>query len=155
MKEDIKELILKEFKKAENTYPRFASAHEGYAILLEEVEEMNHESEILNEQLHMLWQDIKGNKVSNQLEYLHALNKRSLLLIEEAIQVTAMIVRFEDNIFDEEKDITVRIVSGDGWYFHFTGTTYDIIKQGNYYKIINGIDEGKLLDIKNCKIIRQ
>lgn len=63
-----------EFKLATNKYGKFHSAHEGYAILLEEVEE--------------LWDNIKLNQDKPE---------RNRLIQEEAIQVAAMAIRL---IFD-------------------------------------------------------
>ena len=57
-----------EVKRAREMYPRFNSTHEGYAILLEEVEE--------------LWDEIKQKQSDN------------LKLRTEAIQVGAMAIRF-------------------------------------------------------------
>lgn len=58
--------IFHEAIEARRAYPPFNSSHEGYAVLLEEVDE--------------LWADVKTNNVE------HA--------IEEAIQVGAMAIRF-------------------------------------------------------------
>ena len=51
-------------------FPPFHSAHEGYAVLLEEVDE--------------LWDEIKGNKKPGAYERMR----------KEAIQVGAMVLRF-------------------------------------------------------------
>ncbi len=61
----IVELILKELSRAEAKFPKFASDHEGYAVLLEEVDE--------------LWDEIKANNRPNTQA--------------EAIQVAAMALR--------------------------------------------------------------
>ena len=60
------ELIIKEYKQAENKFGVFNSDHEGYAVILEEMDE--------------LWDTIKTNDRKNR-------NK-------EAIQVAAMTLRF-------------------------------------------------------------
>lgn len=62
--------ILDELSRARNRFPEFNSAHEGYAVLLEEVEE--------------LWTEIKDNKRVDS-ERIPAMRK-------EAIQCGAMIV---------------------------------------------------------------
>lgn len=66
--------IRKEFDRASTLYPKFNSNHEGYAVLLEEVEE--------------LWNEIKrskGTRINSQMK-------------AELIQVGAMVVRFLDNL---------------------------------------------------------
>jgi len=60
-------LILKELEEARRKWPEFNSYHEGYAILLEEVDE--------------LWEEIKGGQDPDKL-------------LREAIQVAAMAMRF-------------------------------------------------------------
>lgn len=62
--------ILSEHTKAISKFPKFASPHEGYAILQEEVDE--------------LWDAIKGRKRQGNGDHLK----------DEAIQVAAMAYRF-------------------------------------------------------------
>lgn len=62
--------VLNEFQIANLNFPKFNSAHEGYAILLEEVNE--------------LWENIKLNQSTPG---------RTELIRNEAIQVTAMAIR--------------------------------------------------------------
>ena len=62
--------IYTEYRKAISQFPPFHSAHEGYAILLEEVDE--------------LWDEVKGNKKPGAYERME----------KEAIQVGAMALRF-------------------------------------------------------------
>ncbi len=62
--------ITGEFKRANAKYPRFASRHEGYAILKEEVDE--------------LWEEIKRKPEATDMNKVK----------EEAIQVAAMALRF-------------------------------------------------------------
>ena len=57
-----------EVKRARQIYPKFNSTHEGYAVMLEEIDE--------------LWDEIKQKKSS------------PAKLREEAIQVGAMAIRF-------------------------------------------------------------
>lgn len=72
--QEILEVITAEFFKATKKFGSFHNAHEGYAVLLEEVDE--------------LWENIKLNqKTENRIE----------LIKEEAIQVSAMAIRI---IFD-------------------------------------------------------
>jgi len=71
MKEsDIIKLIEKEYKEAIKKYSSFNSAHEGYAVIKEELDE--------------LWEEIK-NKY----------NKRNYQkMMKESIQISAMAIRF-------------------------------------------------------------
>lgn len=68
--EDIVRLVTHEVDKAMNKYPEMKSPHEGYAILLEEVDE--------------LWDLVKAKQDRHDL----------LSMRKEAIQVAAMAIRF-------------------------------------------------------------
>lgn len=68
---DILELVAEEVAFAISKYPTFNSAHEGYAIILEELDE--------------LWEVIKLKQETPN---------RDLKIRKEAIQVAAMAVRF-------------------------------------------------------------
>lgn len=73
--------ILKEYKLAEKTYLPFNSVHEGYAVILEEVEELK----------------------------VHVFQKESVRDIEkmknEALQIAAMSLRFMFDVCPHENDI--------------------------------------------------
>lgn len=64
-----------EFIKATSKYGKFNSSHEGYAVLLEEVDE--------------LWEEVKANAPKERLR-------------EECIQVAAMALRFLVDCCTEE-----------------------------------------------------
>ena len=64
------DLALVELERAMRLFPPFNSAHEGYAVILEEMDE--------------LWEEVKG----------HAGPERTARMREEAIQVAAMALRF-------------------------------------------------------------
>lgn len=63
-------LVLEEVERAQQKYPPFNSAHEGYAVLLEEVDE--------------LWDEVKMAPTRRRSDFMYA----------EAVQVAAMAVRF-------------------------------------------------------------
>lgn len=68
---NLSEEVYEEFLKASSKFPAFASEHEGYAILLEEVDE--------------LWEAVKLNQKRPE---------RHNLCRKECIQVAAMALRF-------------------------------------------------------------
>lgn len=63
-------LVATEYQRASSLYPKFNSAHEGYAVLLEEVEE--------------LWDEVKKSPKKRTIPKMR----------EEAVQVAAMALRF-------------------------------------------------------------
>jgi hypothetical protein len=78
----INEAVQDEFYKASEKFNKFNSAHEGFAVLKEEVDE--------------LWEAVKLNKTKHP--------DRNDLMLKEAIQVTAMGLRFlHDVCFEKEE----------------------------------------------------
>ncbi len=70
--------VLGELDLAERTFPPFNSAHEGYAVLLEEVDE--------------LWGEVKASP---------PINRRPEQLRKKAVQVAAMALRFIRDVCDK------------------------------------------------------
>ena len=69
---------IKEVSRAREMWPSMHSAHEGYAVLLEEVEE--------------LWEHVKANQKRRNIEDMRT----------EAIQVAAMAICFAAEVCNEE-----------------------------------------------------
>lgn len=72
---DISNDALSECERAVRLHGPFASAHEGYAVLLEEVDE--------------LWDEVKNR------------DKNKERMREEALQIAAMAIRFVHDVCDE------------------------------------------------------
>ena len=73
-KEDVFIAVAEEVAGAIKMFPRpFASAHEGFAILKEEVDE--------------LWEDVRMSQLGDQ-------EHRQVCMRKEAVQVAAMAIRF-------------------------------------------------------------
>lgn len=64
--------VLAEYQDAKGLFPDFATAHEGYAVLLEEVDE--------------LWDHVKVKQAKRDVDKMR----------KEAVQVAAMAMRFID-----------------------------------------------------------
>jgi hypothetical protein len=71
--------VVAEYRRAKQKWPPFNSTHEGYAVLLEEVDE--------------LWEHVRRRPVLRDLE----------LMRHEAIQVAAMAIRFASELCDEAR----------------------------------------------------
>lgn len=76
---DILDAVSLEVRNATEKWPPFNSAHEAYAVLAEEVDE--------------LWDHVKTNQKKRDLADMQ----------KEAIQVAAMAVRFALEVCDEER----------------------------------------------------
>ena len=76
---EVLDLAYQEICIAKHNWPPFNSAHEAFAVLKEEVDE--------------LWDHIKTNQKKRDLKAMH----------DEAIQVAAMALRFASEVCDEIK----------------------------------------------------
>jgi hypothetical protein len=70
---------LREAIAADRKWPKYNSAHEGFAVLWEEVEE--------------LWEIVKTKQPSRDLEHMRT----------EAIQIAAVAIRFAADVCNEER----------------------------------------------------
>ena len=76
--------------------PTYASEHEGYAVLLEEVEEACEAANYMQDALKILWTSIRQNEFSNfELSQVYNYAKG---LAEEAVQVAAVCERFMETV---------------------------------------------------------
>ena len=94
----VNELVSQELKMANTNFPPFNSRHEGYAVLLEEVEEAEWDMEAVRSATDSLWHAIKRDMpipVAGVKNY-------AVRLACEAIQVAAMCDKFSD--FKDSKE---------------------------------------------------
>ena len=89
---EVDQIVPRELERANKKFPQFHSAHEGWAVIQEEIEECGDElSEIFSAQKEA-WEEIRADKKPNvniAFVYGHAIN-----LVCEAIQVAAMCKKF-------------------------------------------------------------
>jgi hypothetical protein len=81
--DEIRSAVISEFSRASKKFPRFHSAHEGYAIILEEMIELRAE---------VFLNPVKG--LSNEGEITEAITAHRARMQREAIQCAAMCFRF-------------------------------------------------------------
>jgi hypothetical protein len=94
----VEKLAAEELERANKKFPLFHSTHEGYAVILEEVQETQYELKWVNEILDGMWEDIKNNFPDNEIyPYLEAIKSHAIYLAAEAIQVAAMAQKFQDS----------------------------------------------------------
>ena len=86
----IRNLVEIELSAANERFPQFHSAHEGYAVSLEEVEECECEIDAMQYCLNCLWRQTKCNVPTEPKELQNA----AVRLACEAIQVAAMCRKF-------------------------------------------------------------
>ena len=92
---DIRVLVDKELASANERFPQFHSAHEGYAVIQEEVDELSAETALVEKTANELWEHIKSNKPSGVIEYdADWVGRYAINAACEAIQVAAMCKKF-------------------------------------------------------------
>lgn len=95
VKDDVKRLTQKELEEANKRFPLFASPHEAWAILREEMTEVETERYLLDSYVeNRLWNEVRKNleipKEDLEEVYIMAVN-----MAVESIQVAAMIKKIE------------------------------------------------------------
>ncbi len=88
--------IEEELLEANKKFRAFASTHEGYAVTLEELQELKEDFELVEEQLERIWQLTKGNADKQTFEeVLEEAIEDATMLVSEAIQTAAMLRKFQ------------------------------------------------------------
>lgn len=93
----IEKLAEMEKQDANRKFPLFHSMHEGYAVLLEEVEEAREALNLAEGSLSMLWAHVRDNNAGRALEFAGRVREHALDLAVEAVQVAAMAQKFIDS----------------------------------------------------------
>lgn len=100
MDDTIKHLIKEESDLAKNLYEPFNSPYEGYAVLKEELEEVEDYTDDLDTDLALMWQYIKMGETDKSVIVAEKLQSVCRQAMKEIIQVAAMsdryITRFKD-----------------------------------------------------------
>ena len=91
----VEQLTNNELSGANEKFPMFHSTHEAYAVLKEEIEELECEIEEIKILLSEIWQQIRLNQ--NNKEIIQQLKRRALFSACKAIQVSAMAQKMIDS----------------------------------------------------------
>ncbi len=79
----------------------YASPHEAYAVLKEEVEEAAESLELLESKLSEIWQNVRMNW--NDSTVIYQAEQSAVALAEEAVQCAAVCGRFMETLKPEEE----------------------------------------------------
>lgn len=94
--ETASQAIEEELLEANKKFRAFASTHEGYAVTLEELQELKEDFELVEEQLDRIWQLTKDNADKKTFEdVLEEAISDATMLVSEAIQTAAMLRKFQ------------------------------------------------------------
>ena len=91
---DIRAMVDKELAAANERFPQFHSQHEGYAVILEEIDELSTEARQVDEFVVFLWDAIKANNPEETGRHISIIEKLAINAACEAIQVAAMCKKF-------------------------------------------------------------
>lgn len=94
-REEIARLVDEELARANEIYPPFRSAHEGYAVILEEVQEMMEEIEKVSQNIGRIWNRIRVDDENGVLLASNDAYNTMFYAIAEAIQVAAMLKKMD------------------------------------------------------------
>lgn len=91
-KECITAAIFAESQRAERLHGKFHSSHEGYAVLLEEIEEAQEILEKIKEDASILWDVIRQN--GNGMEDAFSIYLRAISCCGEMVQIGAVAAKY-------------------------------------------------------------
>lgn len=89
---EVRELVEKELAAANERFQAFASAHEGYAVILEGLEEANEDAKFCELYVNQIWYFVKAD--TNADERASALYRSAVKCACEMIQLAAMSKKF-------------------------------------------------------------
>lgn len=93
---DIKSLSREELQHANSIFPLFHSAHEGYGVLKEEIEEAEEEIQEVRENFGILWDTIRENGLG--FESIAEIEDHAIKAAAECIQVAAMCKKYRESL---------------------------------------------------------
>ena len=92
LREQIQQLVSEELDRANGKFGAFNSTHEGYAAILEETEEAEHDFQMIQWNMNELWMKVKSDEVTPRAA--NDIKKYAINLAAEAIQIAAMTEKF-------------------------------------------------------------
>ena len=107
LKEEITKSVNNELNRANAQFPLFNSKHEGYAVILEELEESKEALEELETSFACLWDEIRGKETPCYLrEEIKPLTLADIAvnLACEAAQTAAMLLKYEMSLNTEREE---------------------------------------------------
>lgn len=97
--ESIEQAVAYELQNIVKNYgATYASEHEGYAVLLEEVQEASEACRFMGARTESIWCAIRNNVLKKQNYHIEEVKKFALELAKEAVQCAAVCERFLETI---------------------------------------------------------
>ena len=96
MRNEIEMLAREELESANKKFPLFHSSHEGFAVLLEEAEELAEESDEIEKIMNSWWMYLRRDEnIDIQKKRVDKIRRHAVDAAMEAIQVIAMCDKFK------------------------------------------------------------
>lgn len=99
--EDVDKLIKNELEYARSKFSNLNSSHEGYAVILEEFEELKEEMEDFDKTLQELWKEVRSNDNKQQADHIISMEEVTKKIIKETVQLGAMCRRFNEDLLNK------------------------------------------------------
>ena len=93
--EKLPALVAEELETANMMHTVFHSPHEGYAVIMEETDEVCDELERIGTEMSHLWEAVKLDNEADGRNYARMIERTAIRLAAEAIQVAAMARKFQ------------------------------------------------------------
>lgn len=106
LRKEIEAAAMAELNRANEKFPLFHSQHEGYAVILEEMEEAQEAMENVNSSLAVFWDRVKGREVACFLDddtTPTAIYHQAIDAACEIVQTAAMLLKYEMSQTQEER----------------------------------------------------
>lgn len=112
----VKELVERQLAINNQKHPPFASPHEAYAVLLEELEECQQEYNLATQEAGGFWENVKGDDCTEMATHLETIKTHAMLLACEAIQVAAVCQKI---MTPPKKEVLIKICPECGGIVHY------------------------------------
>ena len=90
---DVIQLVDKELEDANKKFPLFRSPHEGYAVMMEEFDELSEDVDEIAKQMNHIWTLVRSNSVFTTNNICNL----AIMAAVEAIQVAAMAKKYYES----------------------------------------------------------
>lgn len=92
----LKKLAAQELARANEKYPAFHSLHEGYAVILEELDELREDVQSAGIYMDHLWKQVRWDNSDRAREFAARIRDTAIHAAAEALQVAAMAQKLID-----------------------------------------------------------
>lgn len=99
----IEQLANDEFERANEEYPLFHSLHEGYAVLMEEIDETIERNKEAMANKEVMWAAIKNDLKDEAVQWAQKTQKYFIEATAEMIQCIAMCMKIIESVKQDEQ----------------------------------------------------